>query len=111
MPGDRRSSSEYLLKRGQQAIAARRDKRGYPTPANEWMAVGGGALPREILLDRDARIGRYVRREQLGKLIDRHAAGSFVAGDQIYAMVAADWLQECVGATDTVRAVSSAVSR
>ena len=88
---------KHLVRRGQGAVAARRDKRGYPTPANDWMAREGGALLREILLDRDACIAQYIRRPQLSKLIDRHAGGAYVAGDQIYAMLAAElWLQECV---------------
>jgi asparagine synthase (glutamine-hydrolysing) len=88
---------EHLRRRGQPRIADRRDKRGFPTPANRWLAENDGALLRDILLDPGARTAPLVRRRSLERLIDRHVAGRYAAGDQLYALVAAElWMQECI---------------
>jgi asparagine synthase (glutamine-hydrolysing) len=90
---------EHLRRRGQPRIADRRDKRGFPTPANRWLAENDGALLRDILLDPGARTAPLVRRRSLERLIDRHVAGRYTAGDQLYALVASElWLQECIDA-------------
>jgi asparagine synthase (glutamine-hydrolysing) len=87
----------HLKRRGQARIANRRDKRGFPTPANRWLAENHGALLRELLLDPGARVAGLIRRQRLERLIERHAHGRFAAGDQLYALVATEvWLQECV---------------
>jgi asparagine synthase (glutamine-hydrolysing) len=88
----------YLRSVRQQAVAGRGRKMGYPTPSNEWMAGGDGGTLKEVLLDRDARTGRYVDPVRLERLIDRHAAGAFSAGDVLFGLLCTElWLQECVG--------------
>jgi asparagine synthase (glutamine-hydrolysing) len=88
----------HLKRRGQVRIANRRDKRGFPTPANRWLAENDGALLGDLLLDPGARVAGLVRRQRLKRLIERHVQGRFAAGDQLYALVATElWLQECVG--------------
>jgi asparagine synthase (glutamine-hydrolysing) len=87
----------HLQRRGQVRIANRRDKRGFPTPANRWLARDNGAVLRDLLLNPRARVAGLVRRQRLERLIERHVDGRFAAGDQLYALVAAElWLEECV---------------
>jgi asparagine synthase (glutamine-hydrolysing) len=87
----------HLHRRGHVRIANRRDKRGFPTPANRWLARDNGAVLRDLLLNPRARVAGLVRRQRLERLIERHVEGRFAAGDQLYALVAAElWLEECV---------------
>jgi asparagine synthase (glutamine-hydrolysing) len=87
----------HLQRRGLARIANRRDKRGFPTPANRWLARDNGAVLRDLLLNPRARVAGLVRRQRLERLIERHVDGRFAAGDQLYALVAAElWLEECV---------------
>jgi asparagine synthase (glutamine-hydrolysing) len=87
----------HLQRRGQLRIANRRDKRGFPTPANRWLAQDDGALLRDVLLDPRARIASLIRSERLERLIARHVSGRYAAGDQLYALLAAElWMQECI---------------
>ncbi len=87
----------YLSDAGQRQIAQAQRKRGYPTPANQWMASDGGAVLRELLLDNDAETHAYVEPHALERLIDRHAAGRFAAGDVLFGLLCTElWLKECV---------------
>jgi asparagine synthase (glutamine-hydrolysing) len=90
---------DYLRRAGQEAIAERRDKCGYPTPAQRWLAADGGALPRELLLGEGAQIHRYASPRRLERLIDMHTAGRGVASEQLYRLVGTElWLRKCVAA-------------
>jgi asparagine synthase (glutamine-hydrolysing) len=87
----------YLRAAGQKEIACRRRKEGYPTPTNHWLAQGGGTILREVLLDPGALTRAYVSPTALERLIDRHVAGMFAAGDVLFALLCTElWLQECV---------------
>lgn len=86
----------YLRRAGQNDIANRRDKRGYPTPVDRWLASSNGALPREILLAGDARIRQYCSQEKIRHLIDNHVNGRFGVGNHLYRLLSTElWLQEC----------------
>jgi asparagine synthetase B (glutamine-hydrolysing) len=88
----------HLRSAGQREIAQRRDKRGYPTPANEWLAANGGRILRELLLDPAARIAPLLDRARLEILIRRHAAGAYAAGDTLYGLRATElWWQQAIG--------------
>jgi asparagine synthase (glutamine-hydrolysing) len=87
----------YLRAAGQGRIAARRRKRGYPTPTNEWLAAGNGAVLRAVLLDPGAKTRAYILPDRLEGLIDRHVSGMVAAGDVLFALLCTElWLQECV---------------
>ena len=89
----------YLRGNGQGTIAARTDKKGFPTPAAAWLGAHDGQLPRELLLAPDARIAPYIDRAAVTRLIDRQVAGRYAASDQLYALTTAEiWLRTCVGA-------------
>ncbi len=87
---------QHLRGVGQHEIADRRDKRGYPTPAHDWLAADHGAVLRELLLDRDARIRPMIDSAGLERVINRHAAGGYSAGDALYGLLATElwWQQE-----------------
>jgi asparagine synthase (glutamine-hydrolysing) len=85
---------DYLRSAGQTEIADRHDKRGYPTPAYEWLAADNGKILREQLLDRSSHVTELVDRTRLTAMIDRHVAGQYAAGDSLYALLATElWWQ------------------
>jgi asparagine synthase (glutamine-hydrolysing) len=105
LPGDfkvgqgmtKRILRDHLRKVGLTAIADRRDKRGYPTPADSWLTADGGRLLREHLLAPDAEIHAYCRRDQLERLIDYHVTGHSGAGNHLYRLLTTQlWLRTCV---------------
>jgi asparagine synthase (glutamine-hydrolysing) len=85
----------HLRQAGQQEIADRRGKRGYPTPAHRWLAADGGAILREVLLDPGARVARMTDPVGVARAIDRHVAGSYAGGDALYSLLATElWWQQ-----------------
>ncbi|MDX6525223.1 MAG: hypothetical protein QOI43_734, partial [Gaiellales bacterium] len=87
----------YLRGAGQPAIAARADKKGFPTPAGAWLGANDGQIPRELLLGVGAQIAPYIDRRAVARLIERQVAGHFAASDQLYALTTAEiWLRTCV---------------
>ncbi len=88
-------------------IANRRDKRGYPTPANTWLAANGGEILKSLLLSPDAQIRAYCRPERVGRLIDHHAAGRAGAGLHLYRLLTTElWLRTCIQQPDHVAELS-----
>jgi asparagine synthase (glutamine-hydrolysing) len=87
----------YLLAAGQPEIANRVDKRGYPTPASEWLAHDNGRLLREVLVDRSSMLQQYFKPHALEKLVENHVAGRFGAGNQMYGLLSTElWLNRCI---------------
>ena len=82
---------------GQQDIAARKDKQGYPTPVERWMAEDNGRFVRDLLLAPDACIRRYCDSAALARLIDRHASGRKGSGNHVYRLVSTElWMRRCL---------------
>jgi asparagine synthase (glutamine-hydrolysing) len=91
----KRVMRDYLRGVGQREIADRRDKHGFITPAWEWMAADQGAILREILLDRGAKISAIVDRPRLERFIALHAQGQYRAGEALYALLTTElWWQQ-----------------
>ncbi len=89
---------EFLAKLGQKTIAKRPDKKGYPTPVEQWLAEENGKIAREILLNSNALIHKYCDPVKLEQLIDRHCAGKSGSGNHLYRLVSTElWLQTCIG--------------
>ncbi len=87
----------YLMQVGQQDIAARKDKQGYPTPVERWMAEDNGRFVRDLLLAPDACIRRYCDSAALARLIDRHASGRKGSGNHVYRLVSTElWMRRCL---------------
>jgi asparagine synthase (glutamine-hydrolysing) len=91
---------DYLRAAGQVQIADTRRKRGFPTPAADWMASDRGALLREVLLDAGAASAPWIRRPALEAAIARLAAGRHAQADALFSLLSTElWLRECVRAT------------
>ena len=87
----------YLLQAGQPEISARKDKQGYPTPVERWMAEDNGRFVRDLLLAPDACIRKYCDRAALARLIDRHASGRKGSGNHVYRLVSTElWMRRCL---------------
>ena len=87
----------YLMQAGQQDIAARRDKQGYPTPVERWMAEDSGRFVRDLLLVPDACIRRYCDSAALARLIERFASGRKGSGNHVYRLVSTElWMRRCL---------------
>lgn len=88
-----------LNQAGLPQIAQRRDKKGYPTPVNAWLAAGNGELPRQLLLSPDARIHEFCEPRKLARLIETHRRGiNANTGLHLYRLMSTEiWLQECIG--------------
>ncbi|MDQ6606293.1 MAG: asparagine synthase C-terminal domain-containing protein, partial [Actinomycetota bacterium] len=85
----------HLRRAGQDEIADRRGKHGYPTPAHKWLAADCGAVLRGVLLDPGARVGEMIDPARVERMIDRHVAGSYAGGDALYSLLATElWWQQ-----------------
>lgn len=87
----------YLLQAEQHEISTRKDKQGYPTPVERWMAEDNGRLVGDLLLAPDACIRRYCDSAGLARLIDRHASGRKGSGNHVYRLVSTElWMRRCL---------------
>lgn len=85
---------EYLRRNNQQRIAARTDKRGYPTPVEKWLRDDGGRLANELLLAPKARILEFCDPEAMRRLISLNLRMRSGAGAQLYRLVSTElWLR------------------
>jgi asparagine synthase (glutamine-hydrolysing) len=83
-------------------IASRRDKQGYPTPADSWLGANGGATLKDLLLSPSAEIRAYCRPDRLERLIDHHASGRAGAGNHLYRLLTTElWLRTCISSKTT----------
>jgi asparagine synthase (glutamine-hydrolysing) len=88
---------EMLVRAGQQEIAHRRDKKGYPTAIHAWLQARNGEIPRQLLLAPNARIHQYCEPARLQRLVDMHFRGVPGRYSDIYRLISAEiWLQECL---------------
>ncbi|MBI4995401.1 MAG: asparagine synthase (glutamine-hydrolyzing) [Rhodocyclales bacterium] len=88
----------YLMQAGQAGISARKDKLGYPTPVEKWLAEDQGRLVRDLLVTTDARIRRYCDLQQVARLVDRHLSGRKGSGNHLYRLVSMElWMRRCLG--------------
>ena len=86
---------EYLRSVGQNSIAERKDKQGYPTPVERWLAEDDGAVAKEMLLAPNRKIGQFCDARRIEKLLGYHMAGRSGAGNQLYRLVSTElWLQQ-----------------
>jgi asparagine synthase (glutamine-hydrolysing) len=91
---------EYLRRNGQNKIADRKDKKGYPTPLASFFRGNNGAVLREILLSPQARIRVYCDQGKLRKLINRYLAGNSQSENSLYRLLSTElWLRQCIALT------------
>ncbi len=95
---------DHLRAAGLSVVADRRDKKGYPTPADRWLAAGDGALLRSELLAPGAEIHAYCRPDRLERLIDHHVAGRAGAANHLYRLLTTQiWLRTCISGSVSPR--------
>ena len=88
---------EYLKSSNQVAIANRKDKLGYPTPVEEWLAADNGAIARDILLASGASIHRFCDPRKIDSLINKFVNGKHGVGNHIYRLLSTElWMQQCL---------------
>ena len=81
-------------------VADRRDKRGYPTPADAWLRANNGAILRSVLLSPTAAIRAYCTDRGLARIVDHHVSGGRGSGNHLYRLLAAEiWIRTCIAAT------------
>ena len=86
------------LSRNRQArIAARADKQGFPTPAEQWLAQDNGAILRDALLSPESRIREFCQPAAIERLVDFHCRGGRGAGNHLYRLLSTElWLRRCI---------------
>ena len=88
---------EYLRSTGQHRIADRKDKQGYPTPIERWLADDHGAVVREVLLAPGGKIAPFCNVRGMEGLLKQHLAGRPGVGNHLYRLISAElWLRQCV---------------
>ncbi|MCP9469358.1 MAG: asparagine synthase (glutamine-hydrolyzing) [Nitrospira sp.] len=88
---------EYLRSAGQNSIADRKDKQGYPTPIEYWLGEDDGAVVREILLGPNGKVTRFCDARRIETLLKHHLAGRSGVGNHLYRLISTElWLQQCV---------------
>jgi asparagine synthase (glutamine-hydrolysing) len=88
---------EYLRHAGQGKIAERKDKQGYPTPIERWLADDHAAVVREFILGPDSKITRFCDVRRMKRLLNLHLAGRPGVGNHLYRLVSAElWLRQCL---------------
>lgn len=86
---------EYLRRHGQQQIADRRDKQGYPTPFTSWLASN---TTRSLFADlpSSAVVFDYVDRRGLQRALGKHEAGAEAHANLLFRILTLHlWLEKC----------------
>lgn len=88
---------QYLRRNGQNTIADRKDKKGYPTPLASFFKSENGAMLRGMLLAPDARIRAYCDQKKLSRLISRYLSGNSQSENSLYRLLTTElWLRQCI---------------
>ena len=88
----------YLRSVGQQRIAERTDKLGFPTPIWQWLVADDAAASRELLLGRNSRMLAYCSPRAVERLIDRTARKPKTGAAHLYRLVSTElWLRASLG--------------
>ncbi len=83
---------------GQQRIAERTDKLGFPTPIWQWLVADDAAASRELLLGRNSRMLAYCSPRAVERLIDRTARKPKTGAAHLYRLVSTElWLRASLG--------------
>lgn len=98
----------YLEQRGFGAIAARPDKRGYPTPVDKWLSERAQPMLRDQIASPNAEVWQWFDRSAVSAMIDRSAAGNAGATFHLYKfLTVVIWLAQ-LGQARTTAATADA---
>jgi asparagine synthase (glutamine-hydrolysing) len=103
---------KLLERRGLTEIAERQDKKGYPTPVDEWLSSDNGKIPREMLVGRGALIHEFCEPRAINRLINMHLRGwGPMTGLHLYRLISSElWLQECIHRGELVKPSSVVIA-
>jgi asparagine synthase (glutamine-hydrolysing) len=103
----------YLQKTGFGVIAARQDKKGYPTPIIRWMQGIGSPVIRDMLASPNAAIWDVLAPAAIEPLLRKCAAGDYISSFQLYKVLNTHmWLDQLARQRSAIRStcISSPVS-
>jgi asparagine synthase (glutamine-hydrolysing) len=84
----------YLRREGQEEIAARYEKLGYPTPAEEWLLADDAELLRDRVLSEGSRISEYCDIGRMERLVDLARRGLQPVRKSLYRLLVVElWLE------------------
>lgn len=88
---------EYLRDHGQNLIADRPDKQGYPTPAGKWLASEQGHEVQRFLLDTNSPLHQWCDPHKIQRLIKQNQKGVLAAEHHLYKLLSTQlWLDQCI---------------
>lgn len=89
---------QHLRQQGQVTIANRKDKKGYPTPIEQWFALKGRVVLNELLSDKSSLVLRgYCEPKEVQRLIRSYVRGNSLTTNHLYRLIATElWLRRCI---------------
>jgi asparagine synthase (glutamine-hydrolysing) len=88
---------EYLRSHGQAAIGNRRDKKGYPTPAGEWLASSEGRQIEAQILQPGSRLQEWCDPARLARLFEMNRRGVIGTEHHVYKLASTQmWMDRCL---------------
>jgi asparagine synthase (glutamine-hydrolysing) len=89
----------YLRRHKQVDIAARYDKKGYPTPVRHWLAGGNQQEISYLLLEHKTILHEWCDPEKVRRLVEQNRRGVMSADHHLYKLLSSQmWLKECIHA-------------
>tara|TARA_B100000579_G_C22781340_1_gene829476 strand:- start:225 stop:1505 length:1281 start_codon:yes stop_codon:yes gene_type:complete len=87
---------EYLKMNGQNNIANRYDKKGYPTPINKWLLNENSKILHDTILYSNAKLYDFIEAKNLVKMTKRLEKGDVKMAHHLYKLLSIEiWLNEC----------------
>lgn len=88
---------EFLARHGQESIAIRPDKQGYPIPSDKWMAGEQGRELEALLVDRPSPLHEWCDPEKIRHMIAQNRAGRMASSHHLYKLLSTQiWIETCV---------------
>ncbi len=95
----RGGETKYLLKKVMERYLPReviyRSKKGFPVPVAQWFRNGLHELASDTLLSPHAKVGAYLNRDCMGKMLQWHRSGKFDLSNELWGLLVLEyWLRE-----------------
>ena len=88
---------QYLRKNGQTRIGNRADKKGYPTPVDEWLRGDNRRFIEDLLLRPGRQIHQWCDPKSIRELLNRHERGALASGHHLYKLISTQvWIDRCI---------------
>jgi len=87
----RDGAGKYIVKKAAEGLVPReilyRKKMGFPTPIRQWLRAGGASGMLNGLLDRKGFLAEHLDLAPVGRLMERHRAGTLDATDRLWRLL------------------------